>query len=270
MQEDNKRVPRLNNPPGLSRIAYRVGTYPSFIRRMWDRAHSVTVRNADGQPHRPLAQMDTRVKDAQQAGKMDFGMALLDAWAVVCDVLAFYTERFANETYLPTAREQRSVGELAHMIGYRPDQGLSATAYAAFKLTESANAVKIASVPKGTRLESVSKNPDAKTQHFETSHDLQARLQWNQLSCHHPVVPIKPVVTTGASRLRLTRHGHLPRVDDLLLIKGTIPGGDGPRPALFPTSGMPGYAGRYRRMSEPGSQRPHPVPPDAYFGYPSS
>ena len=32
----------------------------------------------------------------------DFSIALLDAWAAVADVLTFYQERLANESYLRT------------------------------------------------------------------------------------------------------------------------------------------------------------------------
>ncbi len=55
----------------------------------------------------------------------DPSMALLDAWATVGDVLTFYQERIANEGYLRTAIERRSVLELARLIGYalRPGRG---------------------------------------------------------------------------------------------------------------------------------------------------
>ena len=43
----------------------------------------------------------------------DFSIALLDAWAVALDILTFYQERFANEAFLRTAVDQRSVIELA-------------------------------------------------------------------------------------------------------------------------------------------------------------
>ena len=49
----------------------------------------------------------------------DPAIALLDAWATVADVLTFYQERIANEGYLRTATERRSVLELARLIGYR-------------------------------------------------------------------------------------------------------------------------------------------------------
>ena len=43
----------------------------------------------------------------------DFSIALLDAFAVTADILTFYQERLANESYLRTAMQQRSVFELA-------------------------------------------------------------------------------------------------------------------------------------------------------------
>ena len=55
---------------------------------------------------RPLAALTTRAPD-------DPAIALLDAWATVADVLTFYQERIANEGFLRTATERRSVLELA-------------------------------------------------------------------------------------------------------------------------------------------------------------
>ena len=53
-------------------------------------------------------------------------VALLDAWATVADVVTFYQERIANEGYLGTATERRSVLELARSIGYELRPGVSA------------------------------------------------------------------------------------------------------------------------------------------------
>ena len=49
----------------------------------------------------------------------DFSIALLDAWATVADVLMFYQERVANESYMRTATERFSLIELARLIGYQ-------------------------------------------------------------------------------------------------------------------------------------------------------
>ena len=70
----------------------------------------------------------------------DFTIALLDAWAAVADVLTFYQERIANEAYLRTATERRSLVELANLIGYVPRPGVAASAYLAFTLDDTGTA----------------------------------------------------------------------------------------------------------------------------------
>src|SRR5213592_4224280 len=64
----------------------------------------------------------------------DSAIALLDAWATVAEVLTFYQERIANEGYLRTATERRSILELARLVGYRLRPGLSASVYLAYTL----------------------------------------------------------------------------------------------------------------------------------------
>src|SRR5262249_35805662 len=84
------------NRPGLSAVAFRVGTHADFKQAM-----QAALSDAD----RPaLAPLTTRDVD-------DFAIALIDAWATVADVLTFYQERIANESYLRTATEMRSVLE---------------------------------------------------------------------------------------------------------------------------------------------------------------
>ena len=48
----------------------------------------------------------------------DFTIALIDAWAVVSDVLTFYQERQANEHYLRTATERRSIALCGRHFGW--------------------------------------------------------------------------------------------------------------------------------------------------------
>src|SRR5262245_59148423 len=110
---------KLYNRQGLSAIAYRVGTQPLFKRSMLAALSSST--------HRALLALGTRDDD-------DFSIALLDAWACVADVLTFYQERLANESYLPTATERRSLLELARLIGYELGPGVAASAWVAFTL----------------------------------------------------------------------------------------------------------------------------------------
>lgn len=118
----------------------------------------------------PLGDLRTRSTD-------DTSIALLDAWATVADVLSFYQERFANEAYLRTATERRSILELAKLVGYKLHPGVSASVYLAFTLEQGYNDVVI---PTGTRAQSLP-GPGEMPQFFETGEPLQARAEWNNL-----------------------------------------------------------------------------------------
>ena len=83
------------NPPGQTTLHYRVGTHGRFRESQ--------LARLSGQPQ--LLGLSTRDAD-------DPALALLDAWAGVLDVLSFYQERIANEGFLRTATERRSVLEL--------------------------------------------------------------------------------------------------------------------------------------------------------------
>lgn len=56
----------------------------------------------------------------------DLGVMLLEMWAYVLDVLGFYDERIANETYLRTAVRPESLLRLVELIGYHPRPALAA------------------------------------------------------------------------------------------------------------------------------------------------
>lgn len=164
------------NRPGLPALSYRVGTHGSFLETMKARLATTEVGGigADGQPSdpfRPLAALTTR-------DSADFTIALLDGWATVADLLSFYQERIANEGYLRTATERRSILELARLVGYALRPGVAASVYLAFTIDD--NQVDPAIVPLGTRVQSLP-GPGEKPQSFETSEDLPARREWNNL-----------------------------------------------------------------------------------------
>lgn len=48
------------------------------------------------------------------------GVMLLEAFAYVADLLLFYLDRQANETYLPTATERQNLINLCKLIAYKP------------------------------------------------------------------------------------------------------------------------------------------------------
>src|SRR6266851_370461 len=109
------------NRPGLPAIAYRVGRHPDF--------KATLLARLSGADFPALAALTTRSDD-------DYTIALCDAFATMADVLTFYQERIANESYLRTATERRSVLELARLIGYKLAPGVAASTALAFTLQE--------------------------------------------------------------------------------------------------------------------------------------
>ncbi|HEX5724720.1 MAG TPA: putative baseplate assembly protein, partial [Longimicrobiaceae bacterium] len=171
----------VENPPGQAALAYRAGTHPTFLERMLRRLVSQTVPPDDPDGPRPLARLTTRAAD-------DPAIALLDAWATTADVLTFYQERIANEGFLRTATERRSVLELARTIGYELGPGVAASTPLAFTL-ESARAAPLTTatvVPavlelgEGLKVQSVP-GPGERAQVFETVEVVEARPEWNLL-----------------------------------------------------------------------------------------
>ena len=49
----------------------------------------------------------------------------LEMWAYVSDVLAFYDERIANESYLRPARLKPSLRRLVELLGFIPTTGVA-------------------------------------------------------------------------------------------------------------------------------------------------
>jgi predicted phage baseplate assembly protein len=151
------------NRPGLSRLVHRIGTHADFLESMQARLSS--------RDYPALAGLTTRDGD-------DPAMALLDAWAVVADVLTFYQERIANEGYLRSATERRSILELARLTGYRLQPGVAASVFLAYTLDDKFEEESL--IPAGSRVQSVP-GPGELPQTFETSVDLKARAGWNNL-----------------------------------------------------------------------------------------
>lgn len=169
------------NRAGLSNIVYRAGTHPQFKQSLLARL-SLSGQLA-------LKNLTTREDN-------DFTIALLDAWSVIADILTFYQERIANESYLATATERFSILQLSRLIGYELKPGVAATSYIAFTLDDSPGALGpllppnnltglLQSLPpvtidKGVKIQSVP-GPGEKAQTFETVESIAARAEWNNI-----------------------------------------------------------------------------------------
>jgi hypothetical protein len=146
------------NRPGLSLLSYRVGTYDSFFATMKGRLSSTDFGFPPATP--PLRALKTRDQD-------DPAIAMLDAWAVLADILTFYQERIANEGYLRTATERQSITTLSALVGAALRPGVSAATYLAYTIDPASDST----IPAGSKVQSVPV-PGAVTQTFETSEDL--------------------------------------------------------------------------------------------------
>lgn len=177
----------VGSRPGLPEIAYRSGTHGDF------RASMLAALSRAGRPR--TARLLTREDD-------DPTIALIDAFAVACDVLTFYTERLANESYLRTAGERASLRELGGLIAYRLGPGAAASTHLAFTLERPPDEPPGPApdpgllppppppslvLPAGLRVQSVP-GPGDRPQTFETSRAIAARPGWNAL----PVTATRP------------------------------------------------------------------------------
>ncbi|MEU9154399.1 putative baseplate assembly protein [Streptomyces sp. NPDC048417] len=156
-----------HNPPGRTALDYRVGTYGSFLAALLDRLASPAYPALEG--------LTVRTPD-------DPAIGLLDATAVLGDLLTFHSERIADEAYLRTAVEHRSLVLLGRLVGHRPRPGVAAGTHLAYSLERDPRAETLAvQIPRGARGQSVPASADEESLTFETSRDLTARWDWNEL-----------------------------------------------------------------------------------------
>jgi len=152
------------NEPGQPEISYRLGTHSTFLNRMLGKIHTNELLRE---------KLTTREND-------DPSIALLDAWAVVLDVLTFYQERIANEGYLHTATERRSILEMARTIGYELNPGVAASTYLAFTVDDTDERYATVTISQGTQIQSIPAQGEL-PQTFETSEEFTAHVEWNTL-----------------------------------------------------------------------------------------
>jgi len=198
----------IYNRPGLPALSYRSRNYATFFRRMLSRLGMLTLPDGDSGGTRPLRTLTTRSSD-------DPAIALLDASAIVADVLTFYQERIANEGFIRTATERRSILEMARAIGYELSPGVAASTYLAFTLEDTPGAPDSAEIPIGSKVQSVPPQGQL-PQTFETSRDITARAEWNAL---HPRLTYEQTVDASTTEVYLEGTAtNLNPGDRLLLI----------------------------------------------------
>jgi hypothetical protein len=89
--------------PGLTRLPRQIGLFGQFRADLLARVRA----------HPALA--NWRARDAE-----DFGLMLLEFWAYVSDITAFYTGEHAQDLYLQTARDDTALRRIVALIDHIP------------------------------------------------------------------------------------------------------------------------------------------------------
>ena len=139
----------LDIPAGMNSIPRQRDGFPEFRRAMLK-----AIRE-----HQELNQWHAREKG-------DLGIMLLEMWAYVCDILTFYDESIANESYVRTAQLRSSLRKLTGLLGYIPRPAVSSSVV----MTAIAEGRKALSLSKGTAFRSEAFD-DESPQVFELSND---------------------------------------------------------------------------------------------------
>jgi hypothetical protein len=108
--DELKHPAKPDIPAGLSALPRQLAGFPEYRLAML----------RDIPTYAPLAQWRAREGN-------DLGLMLLEMWAFVLDILGFYDERIANETYLRTAVLRPSLRKLVGLIGYQARPALAAS-----------------------------------------------------------------------------------------------------------------------------------------------
>lgn len=194
--------PSVANPPGQPALRWRAAPHSHSLARM---------RATLGDEEMPDA-----ARALARHGTDDPAIALLDAWAVVADTVSFYTERIAQEGFLRTASELESVRMLARAIGYELRPGVAAAAEVAFDVEAAPGAPTRVAVPVGTPVQSIP-GPGQLPQVFETSNDLDARVQWNAVAA---AGRRRQDLQFGTASIWLLGTGHAVNAGDGVLLVG--------------------------------------------------
>jgi hypothetical protein len=109
---DIHRFPVLPDiAPGLTRLPRQVGLFADFRASMLGRIRDHAALHA------------WRARDDE-----DLGLMLLEWWAYVADIVAFYNAEAAQDLYLGTARDDAALRGVTALIGYSPRPAIAAEA----------------------------------------------------------------------------------------------------------------------------------------------
>ncbi len=173
----------ISNRPSLSRIQYRIGRYSDFRAAMLSALDKTVL----------LEKWTHRQAD-------DPGIALLEGAAILCDILTFYQELYANETWLGTAAWPESITQLVRLTGYRPAPGLGGSGFVAFELNGAQPVAIPAAFPFSAQIAGMPSPAN-----FETSTGLLALPALSRFNLYPPTQ--LAAIGTGTAQIAATAAG---------------------------------------------------------------
>jgi hypothetical protein len=129
-----------------------------------------------------IARIQNRIPEWTASDPSDFGVALVEAFAYMGDLIAFYIDRTANENFLQTATQRDSILNIAQTYGYIPAGYRQATADISF----ANSSVNILTIPAGTVVSgSVVYDDVVETVYFTTNADSVVDSEGSTVSASH-------------------------------------------------------------------------------------
>lgn len=123
--------------------------------------------------------VDTKLPEWKEyQSEADFGNVLLQLFAHMGDILSYYQDRVANESFLGTARERRSIIQHLRLIGYR--LATAAPASTTLELTVAGNCKKSVTIKKGDAFATKSQK-DKPSVRFEYTGDKSLVIDFNAI-----------------------------------------------------------------------------------------
>jgi hypothetical protein len=124
----------------------------------------------------------TRLADWTERSEADLGIMLLELLAATADELSYMQDRVANEAFLSTATQRRSVADHLALVGYSLDEGAAAYTWLQFQVSGTAP-ITLPSSP-GLRVSTTPQNANDALVVFETMAPATLRAEHNEIAIY--------------------------------------------------------------------------------------
>jgi hypothetical protein len=201
----------IANVPGLSALSVRSGDYVAYRHAL--------LQTLDDENELSQRVGNTTTLLWRPTAEGDLALQMIEWWAYLSDILTFYNERVANESYLRTAILPESVRRLIGLLGYRPRPALGASG----TLAALVNRARPVVVPQGLQIQS-KPGPGETPQVFEVDTDTTVARPDASPATAAPQPPASLVTTPAGSSAKVAtllvagRLGTVKAGDELLLV----------------------------------------------------